>query len=437
MAPSGQRIRHIRRMAAAVVAAAGLAGPVSAQQSSDAIARAKLLREVADQKAAADVAEAIKAADELARVSAAKAVERLKQAVVALDLSVEISSTKRKELAEQLLNKVAALEGKAPTPGLDPKAGAVKLDAKKALEAAALEAREVADGLAKASQHLDRGQPAEARRLVAELARKYPNNPSLIFSNRQDEFASQIFAEKELSRQYAAAWTENMRDVARSAVPATGDIQFPSREKWADLTKRRQQPAIKLTPKEEKILESLNKTVGVTFKDRAFEEALQELSNMIEQPIFIDKKSLEDLGLDLTRKVTFQGSVTARTALRAILQSNGLTFVVKDEMIQVLTLEKAQQTLVTRSYYLGDLVAGTGPFGNAVQWGPFASFQQTIQNAQLIVDAITSSVDPMAWNTTKSNGPCTITFHLPTMSVIVRASAEVHASLGNQLTGKK
>jgi hypothetical protein len=228
-----------------------------------------------------------------------------------------------------------------------------------------------------------------------------------------------------------------MRDIARSGVPAVGDIQFPDAKKWNDITKRRQQPAIKLTPKEEKILESLNKTVGANFKDRPFEEALQELSNMMDQPLFIDKKSLEDLGLDLSRRVTFQQSVSARTALRAILQTNGLTFVVKDEMIQVLTIEKAQQTLVSRSYYLGDLVAGNGPFGNAVLWGPVAGYQQMMQNAQLIVDAITSSVDPMAWANGPGRGACSITFNLTTMSVVVRASTEVHASLGNALSAKK
>jgi hypothetical protein len=438
MTPRGQWIRYIQRAAAAGVAAAGLAGPAAAQ-SSEALERAKLLRAIADQKAESDVVEALQTADGLARVSAVQAVERLKQAQLALDLAVGISSEKRKELTHKLQARIAALEGKAPVaaPALDPKATEVKNDARQAVQAAAAEAQEVAEGLAKAALYLDRGQPDDARRIVAELSRKYPNNPSLHISQKQDEFATQIRAERELSRQAAQAWTENMRDIARSAIPATGDIQFPSKAKWDELTKRRQQPAVQLTPKEEAILESLNKQVGVIFRDRPFEESLQELSNQLGEEIFIDKKSLEDLGLDMSRPVSFQGKVSGRTALRAILQTNGLTFVVKDEMIQVMTLEKAQQTLITRSYYLGDLIAGTGPFGNAVQWGPFISYQQTLQNAQMVVEAITSSVDPMAWNTSRTNGPCTISFHLPTMSITVRASAEVHASLGNTLTGKK
>src|SRR3982751_1246372 len=123
MAPNGQWIRHIRRLAAVALAVAVLAGPAAAQ-TGDAIERARLLRAVADQKAADDVAEAIKAADGLARVSAAKAVERLKQTQLGLDVAVSISSEKRKELTEKLQAKIAVFEGKTPAaaPALDPKA---------------------------------------------------------------------------------------------------------------------------------------------------------------------------------------------------------------------------------------------------------------------------------------------------------------------------
>ena len=108
-------------------------------------------------------------------------------------------------------------------------------------------------------------------------------------------------------------------------------------------------------------------------------------------------------------------------------------FVVKDEAIQVVTVEKARDMLVTRVYYLGDLVQGVGPFGGALQWGPFLDFQQTTANVDLIVKSIESSIDPLSWK--DRGGPCTITFHYPSMSIIVRASAEVHATLGAKIGG--
>ena len=217
-----------------------------------------------------------------------------------------------------------------------------------------------------------------------------------------------------------------------SAIPPRGDIVFP--KDWKEKTERRRKMfEVKLSPEEESILQALEKKIGQGVKDAPFEETVQQLSNIIEKPIYLDKKSLEEAGLDMRRPVTMPGAVTARTALRAILQSQGLTYIVKDKVIQVVTLERAKETLVTRAYYLGDVISLSGPFGGAVTWGPIIDFQSTMQNAKLIVDSIQGSVDPLIWNTPTNRGPASIIFHAPSMSLIVRAPAEVHATLGSKL----
>jgi hypothetical protein len=165
------------------------------------------------------------------------------------------------------------------------------------------------------------------------------------------------------------------------------------------------------------------------------EEVLQELSNQLGENILIDKRSLADLGIDLQRPVTLRANnLSLRTVLRQVLGTYGLTFLVKDESIQVMTVEKARSLLVTRVYYLGDLVQGIGPFGGAPQWGTFLDMQQTLQNVELLVRTIQTSIDPLFWR--ENGGPGTITFHYPSMSIIVRASAEVHALFGSRLGGR-
>ena len=49
--------------------------------------------------------------------------------------------------------------------------------------------------------------------------------------------------------------------------------------------------------------------------------------------------------------------------------------------------------------------------------------------------AIQSSIDPLSWRG-QGGGPGSITFHYPSMSLIVRASTEVHATLGSKLGGR-
>ena len=158
----------------------------------------------------------------------------------------------------------------------------------------------------------------------------------------------------------------------------------------------------------------------------------QDISNQLDLPLLIDKKSLEDLMIDLKKGVSLQAKgLSARTVLRSILGAQGLTFVVKDETIQIVTVERSKSLLTTRVYYLGDLVKGVGPF-SGIEWGPVANLQQSQANVAAIIDAV-KKIDPLSWSGMDTGGPGSVTFHTPTMSLIVRNSAEVHYSLGRSL----
>ena len=201
---------------------------------------------------------------------------------------------------------------------------------------------------------------------------------------------------------------------------------------WAEKMERRRKLELPMFgPEEKKILEALEKPVTGGTKSAPFEESIQSLSTLIDQNIYLDKKSMEDLGVDLRKPVDIPGNVSARTALRGMLQSQGLTFIIKDKILQVVSVEKARENMVTRSYEIRDLVQIGGPFNGAVTWGPYVDFQQTQQNAQMLIDAINGSIDPLVWK--NKSGPATITFHYPSMSIIVRAPSEVHSDIGKSL----
>ena len=308
----------------------------------------------------------------------------------------------------------------------------VKLGIRQKFENDLNEAKDVAEGLKKYADLKDSGRPEEARRTLGLLTAKYPRNPLLDAAGMQSYTSDQIRADAAFQKRFADAMLKNGRDVIASATPAIGDIEFMDAAKWRELSKLRQKAdKLQLSEKEEQILKSLETAVSLSFQDRPFEEALQDLSNKMNQELFIDKQSLKDAGLDLTRPITFKGNVSARNALRAILQGNQLTFIVKGEMIQVVTLERAERELTTRSYYLGDLVTGTGQFGNSILYGPAASYQQSLLNADNLVKAIKDSIDPRAWK--DNGGACSVTFHMPSLSVVVKASTEVHALMGSSL----
>ena len=55
-------------------------------------------------------------------------------------------------------------------------------------------------------------------------------------------------------------------------------------------------------------------------------------------------------------------------------------------------------------------------------------------NVDALMKTIKGSIDPLTWK--ENGGPASITFHAPSMSLIVRASAEVHTALSSKMGGR-
>lgn len=424
-----------RRFPFAALLTALIAGAASAQPA-DLAQRQQQMRELADQKADAHVRDSIKDAGILAKASGVAAVERLKQLKVGIDTMV-ISKSKRDELFKVIDLAIVSIQN--PTaPTVDSAFGGVKADKAAAEQAMKREASDIASGIAAVTRLNEEGRTREAEIKAAELAQRYPNNPAAFVLVEKGTISERIAESNALAKMQNERILYTFNDVMRSSLPVKGDIEFP--KDWNERMKNRPK-GDKLSPELEAIMKSLDTPIPTQLQSMPFEEAVQELSTQINQPIYLDKKSIEEVpGFDMKKAVTPlavpKGTpLSARTVLRALLQSQGLTFVVKDNIIQVVTIEKAQGMLSTKAYYIGDIIQAVGPFGGAVKWGTYLDYQQTESNVKMIVEAI-RGYDPMAWRE-RSNGPASVTFHYPSMSIIVKAPAEVHATLGSKLgTGK-
>jgi hypothetical protein len=149
------------------------------------------------------------------------------------------------------------------------------------------------------------------------------------------------------------------------------------------------------------------------------------------QSIVLDQAALDAAGVKYETPVTVRGrKMATRTVLRSFLSGLGLTYVIKDQAIQVTTPEKARQTLTTRTYYIGDLLGTRGGPGDPLTYifGPGIGQLQMIQNIASIMSMIQTSVDPQSWQS--SGGPGAIYFHYPSLSIVIKQSAEVHGMIG-------
>ncbi|MFO0938037.1 MAG: hypothetical protein U0798_16160 [Gemmataceae bacterium] len=425
-----------RRFLITTVSVASLAGATFAQQP-DITARQKQVIEIADQKADAHVRDAIRDAQKLAKTSVKAATEQLKQVRLGLDL-ISISNTKKEELFKVIDQSIITMTNPGSTPLPDPATPKIKSDQNVASEAMKKEVADVTSGIAEVSRLYEAGMTREAERKAHDLANRYPNNPAAFSLVQKGHIGDLLADSKMLVKLQSDRVLYTYNDVQRSAIPVKGDIEFP--KDWNERMKNRPRGE-KLSPELESIIKALDKPIPTQLQSMPFEEAVQQLSTEIDKPIYLDKKSLEDLpGFDMKKAVTPlavpKGTpLSARTVLRALLQSQGLTFVVRDNIIQVVTVEKAQTMLSTKAYYIGDIISAVGPYGGAVKWGVNLDAQQAEANVKGILDAI-RGYDPMAWRE-RTGGASSVTFHYPSMSIIVKAPAEVHATLGSALFSPK
>jgi hypothetical protein len=145
--------------------------------------------------------------------------------------------------------------------------------------------------------------------------------------------------------------------------------------------------------------------------------------------IFVDEASLKEAMIEYDTPVGFKHKkVTVRTILKKVFADLGLTYVIKDGAIQVITPEKVKDYLVARAYPVADLVA---PFD--MRMPPYAQKVQMFQAAQQLMQMIVNMIEPASWVGIGDRGYGTIFYDPATMSIIVRHTAEMHYQLGGGL----
>ena len=113
---------------------------------------------------------------------------------------------------------------------------------------------------------------------------------------------------------------------------------------------------VEMTDKEKKIVAALNKPMTVELKNSTLEDVIKYLQDKTGVTIVVPQAILEEKNITYKAPVTVNlKNVTLRTILKRTLADVGLVYIVKDNVIQVTTEERAKQTLTTRAYYMGDM----------------------------------------------------------------------------------
>ncbi len=237
-----------------------------------------------------------------------------------------------------------------------------------------------------------------------------------------------------------------LNKVEEAAVPPKGDFVPPSAEKqklFANRTTMDGHPTVA----EKAVIAKLGQPLGKAMDGVRVTDFFTFLKDRHGIEVIYSQKDLEantgggDVLSATTPKIS--GNLSIRSALRMVTGKFNLSYWIVDEGVEVVSQEKARSTLITRSYYIGDLVAVYQPptwnyqlwrnaWGNPVLvYGPnpagtpLGQQLQMRQNVQSLIQMIVD-IDPSAF---KGENPSTVVYHPGTMSIIIKATAENHQKI--------
>jgi hypothetical protein len=163
-----------------------------------------------------------------------------------------------------------------------------------------------------------------------------------------------------------------LHQVELALVPFPGEppIVYPSAEMWHEISRSPfrnfRSSAVDIAgkgkSKEQRILDALEADVDLEFTEHPLKELIEELKERYNIPIVLSVKKLEEAAINLETPVTVNfKQISLRAGLRNMLGELGLTYIIKDEVMQITTPEDAGSQLITKVYRVGDLVVPIAP----------------------------------------------------------------------------
>jgi general secretion pathway protein D len=213
---------------------------------------------------------------------------------------------------------------------------------------------------------LDEQRYEEAELVAKQAVDLDPKNPVTNQALWYARFTRRFADSKAIESAKEDAFVRNLNDVERTDIPfnpSQGFMQFGQDAKgWADLTKRRQkfgpearQPRLE---KDIEIEQKLNTPVSMRFQNEPLSKVIDNLAKCVGINVQIDPKGLADEGVTSDTPVTINLSsdIMMKSALNLILTPLHLSYVVKNEVLNITSEQARDSQLVTVTYNVPDLV---------------------------------------------------------------------------------
>lgn len=261
------------------------------------------------------------------------------------------------------------------------------------------------------------GDSATAKKKLKELADKYPNNASI---GQYLEVTSRTEMLKDYNRLNKIRGNNEqtaLNDIGPGTVPPNGSIKYDEKH-WGKITrpdsgrKSFGSVANNLSKREKEILAILDQfsKTHFTFNNTSFEQVKKQLEDELGMQLVIGKQTMEEVRLTYESTLSYEipKGVTKRNLLKSVLSELGLTYIIKGEILQVVSFAQAKNELRTGMLDVATLIRNG-------------------QNADSLINLIKTTIEPDSWEGAGGNG--TITYSGNGL-LVIKNSAEVIYRLG-------
>ena len=238
--------------------------------------------------------------------------------------------------------------------------------------------------IAKFDALLQEGNYEVAERVADSVYEAFPNNPEASATTEKARIARSHFELLKIRRNKERLFTDAVREIYLSSAPIPGNppLVFPDADEWIEKKAAREKyQSVRLAggKNERRILKVLDAPDTLVFDAEPFGDVRAQLAKKHQINIVIDTNLEGVLDNDTEVSANLVG-VSLGKALRTMLKDVDATYVVKDEVLLIISIDDESEPdfLVTDVYNVGDLVAprsspggglGGGGFGGGGQGG--------------------------------------------------------------------
>jgi hypothetical protein len=196
---------------------------------------------------------------------------------------------------------------------------------------------------------------------------------------------------------------------------------------------------------ERAIERKLSEPISLNFKDVPLGQAIDTLREMTGMNMIADVDALRAAGVSLEQPLTLRVNMSLKSALNILLKQVQLTYVIKDEALQITTEDGTRGPLRMFTYPVGDLVMPIS--SGESELPPFLCRCKEVREAlgeeacterpagltaeDLLMKLICSKIAPHSWD--QLGGPGTLQYFPLGLALVANQTAEVQEQIADLL----